>query len=373
LKETTVTSKNRIIARILLFFVLTAGLLFYLNRVFDLKDDKSSEKVFKAFYDQKENSLDGIYIGSSAVYRYFIPTKAFEDRGMAIFDLGTGSQPVVLEKYIIKEALKTQPDMKVIIIDIRNLTASDKYLREADIRRITDAMKPSKNRINAIKGGLRYFKDNNADISYNKLYYYFPFLLYHNRWNEDLGLGDLKGTKSGNHYKGFFATIHSMTSVPVKQPTYTTEKTEPKASDKAVLQDLLDYCSTLDQKVIFVSSPFAMTKKRQKLMNSYTEMIRDAGFTMLDFNTKEGAAKIDLDWDHDFLDSGHVNYYGAVKFTRWMEKAIAKEVDLEDHRNDLDYESWVNAAGNLAKKLKIVQVTDSLSVYTEDTTDNTKK
>lgn len=352
MKKTTVTSKYRVVASILLFFALAAGLLFYLNCVFDLKDDKGSEKVFKAFYDQKENSLDGIYIGSSAVYRYFVPTQAFEDKGMAIFDLGTGSQPIVLEKYIIREALKTQPDMKVIVIDIRNLTLSDEYLKEADIRRVTDAMKQSENRIDAINAGLKYFREKKAEISYNKMYYYFPFLLYHNRWNEDFEFEDLKGTTNGNAYKGFYATNHSLTSVPVEQPTYTTEKTEPEAADKAVLQDLLDYCSTLKQKVIFVSSPFAMSEERQKLLNSYTEMIRDAGFTMYNFNTKEGAAKLDLDWDHDFLDSGHVNYYGAVKFTRWMEKAIAREVQLKDHRNDPDYENWVRSAKNLATKLK---------------------
>jgi ASC-1-like (ASCH) protein len=370
LKKTTATSKFRAAVSILLFFALAAGLLFYLNCVFDLKDDKSSEKVFEAFYNQKENSLDGIYLGSSAVYRYFVPTQAFEDKGMAIFDLGTGSQPIVLDKYIIREALKTQPDMKVIVIDIRSLTSSDELLKEADIRRVTDAMKQSKNRIDAINAGLEYFRERNADISYNKMYYYFPFLLYHNRWNEDIGLEDLKGTTEGNLYKGFIATNHSMTSVAVEQPTYTTEKTEPEASNKAVLQDLLDYCSTLDQKVIFVSSPFAISEDRQKLLNSYTEMIRDAGFTMYNFNTEEGAAEIGLDWDTDFLDSGHVNYYGAVKFTRWMEKAIAKEVQLEDHRNDLDYESWVQAAGNLAKELKIVEVTDSWPAYTDDSSDD---
>ena len=366
MKKKTVTSKYRVVAGILLFFALAAGLLFYLNCVFDLKDDKSSEKVFEAFYNQEENSLDGIYLGSSAVYRYFVPTQAFEDSGMAIFDLGTGSQPIVLEKYIIREALKTQPDMKVIVIDVRSLTSSDEHLKEADIRRVTDAMKQSKNRIDAINAGLKYFREKNADISYNKMYYYFSFMLYHNRWNEDFGFGDLKGTTDGNAYKGFYATKHSMISVPVEQPTYTTEKTEPEAVDKAALQDLLYYCSTLDQKVIFVSSPFSISQDRQKLLNSYTEMIRDAGFTMYNFNTEEGAAKLGLDWDNDFLDTGHVNYYGAVKFTRWMEKAIAKEVKLEDHRNDLDYESWVQAAGNLAKKLKIAEVTDSLPAYNED-------
>lgn len=195
--------KRRDIVTSLLFLILTASLLFYLTQVFALKDDKTAEKMFHAFYDQKENSLDGIYIGSSAVYRYFIPTKAYRDEGMAVFNISTGSQPVILEKYIIKEALKTQPDMKVIIIDIRNLTADDDDLSEADIRRVTDAMKPSKNRIDAINAALKYFKAQDIDISTNKMYYYFPFLLYHNRWQDDLTIEDLKAKKEGTTTKAF--------------------------------------------------------------------------------------------------------------------------------------------------------------------------
>ena len=355
MEETTVTSKHRAAGRIILFFVLAAMLLCYLTCVFDLKDDKGSEKVFAAFYNQEENSLDGIYLGSSAVYRYFIPTQAYEDEGMTIFDLGTGSQPLVLEKYIIREALKTQPDMKVIVIDIRSLTASDEHLKEADIRRVTDAMKLSMNRIDAINAALAYYQERNADISYNRMYYYFPFLLYHNRWTDDLELTDLTLTAEENPYKGFYVTKYSLSSTAVEQPTYTTEKTEPEAANMAVLQDLLDYCSTLDQKVIFVSSPFAMSEDRQKLLNSYAEMIEDAGFTMYNFNTEEGAEEIGLDWSTDFLDSGHVNYYGAVKFTRWIEKMIAEEVQLEDHRNDEDYESWDQAAEDLAEKLETAE------------------
>lgn len=118
---------------------------------------------------------------------------------------------------------------------------------------------------------------------------------------------------------------------------------------------MLTYCSTLKQKVIFVSSPYAMDEDKQELMNHYTRMIRAAGFTMINFNTENTVKKLNLDWNRDFLDSGHVNYYGAEKFTCYMEKIMMKEANLPDHRSDPDYDTWKRAAVNLDKKLEKIK------------------
>jgi hypothetical protein len=366
---------RRNIARVLLFIILLGLLGLYLTRVFSLKDDKHSEMTFRAFYAQKNGTLDGIYLGSSAAYRYWIPTQAYDKYGMAIFNLGTGTQPVVLQKYIIKEALKSQPNMKVILIDIRSLASSSSYYKEADIRRVTDAMKPSKNRTDAINAGLKYYKAEGVEMSYNKKYYYYPFLLYHNRWKDDLTLGELTGIKRGNKYKGFIATINSASYLKnMKQPEYTDERAEPENERKKVLQDLLDYCSTLDQKVIFVSSPYDISKGDQKLLNSYMDIIRDAGFETLDYNSEELADSLGLDWDRDFMDSKHVNYSGAQKFTSAVSKYIHENVDLEDHRSEddegEDYRSWVRSSSRLARKMEKITLKNAAFEFPREAIDH---
>lgn len=106
--------------RVIIFLMVLFCLLFYLNRVFDMKSTIESEP-FSGFYTEESGSLDGVYLGSSSVYRFWMPTRAFEDYGMCIYNMGTPAQSIALEKYIIIETLKTQPRMEVIIIDLRNL------------------------------------------------------------------------------------------------------------------------------------------------------------------------------------------------------------------------------------------------------------
>lgn len=338
------------------FIMLVCLLLIYLLRVFTMKDDKHAEQTFRAFYDQKEDSLDGIYLGSSSAYRYWIPTEAYRKYGLAIFNLGTGSQPVVLQKYLIEEALKTQPDMKIIIIDIRSLTTPAEKHKEADIRRVTDGMKSSKTRREAIRAALKFFKAEGAEISYNTAYYDYPFLLYHNRWKEDLTLRELRGKHKGNKYKGFIPTIHSLNAVEMEQPAYTSETAEPTSLRKKTLQDLLDYCKTLDQKVVFVSAPYAMNEDRQALMHAYMKQIRENGFETFDFNTPELVEKLDLDWSRDFMDTKHVNYYGAVKYTRFVAKLVKKRISSTDHRVEPAYVSWDGSVGRLDEKMDRVRL-----------------
>lgn len=349
-KKKTLT---RAVLLVVLFAGLLCGLLWYLFHIFDLNDDKHAEQTFTSFYAQKKGSLDGIYLGSSAAYRYWIPTQAFDDYGMSIFNLGTGSQPVVLQKYLIEEALRTQPDMKVILIDIRSIVDDNKNLKEADIRRVTDCLPLfSATRIRAVNTSLDYFQSMKADISFNRLYYYCPFLLYHNRWADDFTQADLKPFNKHNRYKGFVMSSNSTTPMDgLVQPTFTTETAQTQETKTAVLQDLLQYCEGLDQRVIFVSSPYEISEENQRVLNSYVGLVQEAGFTFLNFNTAEMNEELGLDYSQDFLDEKHVNYYGAAKYTAWIAKYLSQNLSLTDHREDETYASWTRSSELLAQSL----------------------
>lgn len=350
--------------RVILFLVLLCLTGVYLLNVFDMKDDKGAERVFNSFYSARDDSLDGIYIGSSSAYRFWIPTFAYENTGMTISNLGTGSQPVVLQKYIIKEALKSQKNMKVIVIDIRSLLNNDKRLKEADIRRVTDAfhvmdspLKINQNRIDAIDAALDYFRSQNAEIEYTKAYYYFPFLKYHNRWQSDLTLKDLTALHFRNRYKGFVFTASGSLSVKkVTPPEFTDEAAELEDSSKTeVLQDLLKYCSGLDQEVVFVLSPYMISQQEQKQMNAYTAMIEEAGFSVLNFNKASKIRQLGIHWNSDFMDTKHVNVYGAMKYTEYLMQYLKKHVELPDHRGDENYESWNKAVERFYTKLELLE------------------
>ena len=60
------------------------------------------------FYAEPENSLDVVYVGGSACYRYWEPLKAWKDYGFTSYNFATDAiQPQVI-KYILEEIQKTQ-------------------------------------------------------------------------------------------------------------------------------------------------------------------------------------------------------------------------------------------------------------------------
>lgn len=344
----------RPIIRTVIFILLVACLLFYLNQVFDLKDNKNSEQVFNAFYSEEKDSLDGIYLGSSAVYRFFIPTRAYEKEGMCIFSLTTSAQPIVLNKYLIEEALKTQSKSKIIIIEIRNMVKEAGF-QEADIRRATDTMKFSKTRTAAIEASLKYYKSLGVEMDMEESHYLYPFLKYHNRWQSDIELEDLKGTDINTKYKGYINTGSIFSGIDQSAPEEITYSEKVPKEQMDAFKDLVQYCKTLDQDVLFVSSPFKTSDQRYAKLNTVCDYIEDQGFTVLNFNRGPLRYELNLDYSADFFQFNHTNIYGARKYTDYLTNYIAENYDLPDHRGDPKYESWDKAAADLEKDLKVIK------------------
>ena len=92
----------------LLFLCIIAAITLFFNHVLGFADAEHTETIMNEFYEQEENSVDVIYFGSSATQRAFVQPVAFHNDGIAGYSLACGSQPFVLTKYIMEEALKTQ-------------------------------------------------------------------------------------------------------------------------------------------------------------------------------------------------------------------------------------------------------------------------
>lgn len=327
--------------RALVFAVIFCLFCFYLLRVFDMKDEMGSEKVFNSFYAASEDTIDGIYLGSSGTYRYFMAPRAFSKYGFTVFDLATSSQPIVSQKYIIKEALKTQPNCKVILIEIRNVVKTDDHLYEADLRRVTDAFRQSENRKDLIDDNLAYFKGLGLEnFDYDKWDYYFPFLKYHSRWDGDITGTDLLGTREKTSYKGFLPTSKSYYVEKLSDPGEYAGTQSLGEARMETLDDLLDYCDTLDQKVIFVASPYYADQDKQERLNTAVDYIEGRGYEVWDFNHGELKDEIDMNWSRDYFEKNHVNIFGAMKYTDFISEKLKSELNLPDHRTDPDYETW---------------------------------
>lgn len=165
-------------------FLLCAGLVFvYLNKVFSMGDSDANRQTFKAFYAEEEDTIDVAYFGTSASNRYFINPKAFHDEGISSFTLATMGMPLFYIPNLIDEVEKTQ-DPQLFIIELRWVDKEVDQITDAHIRRVTDNLKLSRNKIDAIRKSFDYMEGSSGmlgDITTNEIEYLVPIIKYHGR------------------------------------------------------------------------------------------------------------------------------------------------------------------------------------------------
>ncbi|MCI7302408.1 MAG: hypothetical protein SOR93_07455 [Clostridiales Family XIII bacterium] len=337
--------KKTDILRTLIFLAILLLVIAYLCNVFTFPKEAERDYVrerFNSFYAEEKDTLDGVYIGSSGVERYWIPAQAWNKYGMAVYGLSSGSQPTVFIKYLMEEALKSQ-DPELFIIDMRKFSEGAEAVQDLDIRRVTDNMRFSVNRIQATKAVLDYVKaGGNIEIDEEDLSYYIPIMKYHSRWDGDLDADDFVHINPGTDYKGYFGYSGKNAWRAISQPktSVNTQYTPMAKENEAVLNDLLDYCDTIEQEVLFVLSPYSMNTEEQAVLNSAIRQVEERGYPAINFNTEQMYDTLDFDFDSDLYNTTHTNFAGAMKYTNYLSNYIHDHYKIEDHRGDNMYQSW---------------------------------
>lgn len=326
-----------------IFLTIAALIIWYLLQVFALSPANENKQIFSTFYKEKENTLDGVYFGSSSATRFWNGPRGFVQEGIAIGSLSAASQPLVITKHLMEEAEKTQ-NPKIFIVELRWAYKNANYLKDPYIRKTTDAMKFSKTRIDAINAAVDFaLKGDDPDVSESRLDYYLPLMKYHGRWDGDLEMEDLLLKEIENKTKGFLMTGSTLKQEPQEMAQYTDEIMPIPPETEEMVLELLDYCDTIDAEVLFVLSPYSAPVEQLQRLNYAIQLVTSRGYPVLNFNTPEMVQAIGLNYVTDFYDSKHTNCLGAEKYTDYLAAYIAENYDIEDHREDPLYESWHEA------------------------------
>src|SRR5437870_3052083 len=75
------------------------------------------QKRWSEFYQQKKNSIDLLFLGSSHCYRSFNPAIFDEKLGTNSFNMASPSQSPLTSYYVLKEVLKRQSP-KIVILEV---------------------------------------------------------------------------------------------------------------------------------------------------------------------------------------------------------------------------------------------------------------
>lgn len=353
-KQNTKNTTLRTALRAGVFLLLAAGIFVYLNMAIGLQSTEHAKKTFNSFYAEKDNSLDVVYVGSSAACRFFIPPLAYEEQGIASFNLAAASMPAYVLDNIALEAERSQ-DPDLYVVELRSFRRSKGGFGEPQNRRIFDSLDlTSPKRVGMVKESVRHMDKELSEEKFSGSFpaALFPVLAYHDRvLDGTLTMDELLLKKTYTKYKGYQFDSKTRKQVVQDVPVYSTEAEELTSYTKRELQKVLDAYDKIDAQVLYVLSPRISDEERAETTNALAEYVTSQGKTCLNLTTEEAFNEIGLDYRTDFYDGSHVNYLGAEKYTRYLSQYLKENYDLEDRRGDSTYQSWSDSYADYQKKV----------------------
>lgn len=343
-------TKNAVRAAV--FLCLIVLIVLGCNYIFCFADAEHTETIMNEFYGQEENSVDVIYFGSSATQRAFVQPVAFHDEGVAGYSIASGSQPFMLTKYMMEEVLKTQ-DPDLFIIEVRGACKPPEELWDVAVRRLLDNMPLSDNKLKAIRAVTEYAEGTETGIDETGLSYAFTLLKYHGRWNP---LKQPKYWDNIDYYKGY--TMDSgvcFRCTEIHPINYTEANVMPiHERTEAALRDLLDYCDSIDTKVLFVVSPYEASEKGMGKINYSKQIIEERGYEVLNFLPQEKREMLGLNDKDSYYNREHLNFNGSLMYTDYLSKYIKENYGVHDRRGDSRYDSWEEQYERLQHNLETI-------------------
>lgn len=93
----------------------------------DILKIKPRTPVMKEFYQQRENEIQVVSLGSSHIMYSLSPMNMYENHGIIAYNLGTGDQLIESSYYILSEVYKSQkPEVVLLATSIFFITIPQK-------------------------------------------------------------------------------------------------------------------------------------------------------------------------------------------------------------------------------------------------------
>ena len=317
------------ITKVIVFVVLFFILLHTIMGVFRI-DDYSIYSRENGLKQERENTLDAVFIGDSPVFSFYEAPLAWRDYGISVFTYSFPSLQPWAVKYRVIEARKTQKDSLYIIS--LNTFKRDLFTVQV-MHRNLDYMPWSLNKVRLFATLVR--KGNFSPAK--TMEFLFPIIQFHSRWSTMTTkefVHPVDGLKGAYPHNPFLREHLDATGMAV-----ITDKTaEVPAEQRDALIDLMDYLEKENIRTLFVTSPQIYDEETAAQMNTLNDMVRERGFDCLDLDGKW--EDMDIQMDTDIHDENLTNIHGAIKFTKYLSEYLISNYGFTDKRGLSGWESW---------------------------------
>ncbi len=300
---------------------------------------------FTGFYAEEDDSLDVVGLGGSALYRYFCSPVLYEEAGLTSYPLSTASQSVYAIENLIDEIKKTQSPQLYVIECRQFLFLEEKEIEESRARVVTDNMYYSKNRVSLINRLVEDWRD--------RLSYYFDIMVYHDNWENVNRESFSYALNSRAHPVKGWGNIALHKTLKTPDVKNVKEETPLSAASEEVLLELLEKCEEENLPVLFLLTPYRISKKDEKKANYLGRIVTEHGFAFLNCNVI--LDEIGMDYAVDFYNAKHTNSIGARKFSRFLADYILSNFAVEIDHTPKVLDSWDQALAAYEKRYEAVE------------------
>lgn len=322
--------KAKKIIKVIAFILIFCVCFFTVQGLLTGDVDTRDYRRIKGFFQQREDSLDAVFLGSSATYSFWTPAFAYREYGITVYPFSNAKQEILTAKYLIDDARKTQPDALYIV----NLVS---VIEQYNFR-IHSVLDGYPNTINKFRM-IHYLSELGGYSLGERMEFYFPIIRFHDRWN-DLYTFDFKKTdeayKGSSSYNNF---INNTADCSGGLWDFDERVAVSQQMEDGIIE-LMDYCEKENVNVLFVLTPQTVTDKvKRGQQNTLMDLVKSRGFKTLDMN-KIAATEMGLNDRVDFYNREHANLHGSIKFTDYFAQYLIDNYGFEDKRGDENYSDW---------------------------------
>ena len=332
------SSKQRALSTVL-FILMIATLFSGIFKILKIKAVDGTYSLTK-FYEQREDSIDVLFLGSSHAYENISTQVMWDNYGFATYDLGGSGQPPWNTYYYLKEALKTQHP-KLVVYDVYMLTFDHQYGDTARAMKNTYGMRFSPDKLAAIKVSFEY------QSIYDLMDYLLEFPTYHSRYSE-LDEGDF--TNKGRDYategfgrfqcedwKGFYLNVGLTPLKPFDIPQ-SDQRLPLAPKQREYFEKIVELTQQEGVPLLLVSSPYQASETEMMLYRTIEDYARQNDIPFINYTLSY--EELNLNLKTDYADEGHLNEKGCAKYTDKLGSYIKSHYVIPDHRGEYKYRDY---------------------------------
>ncbi|MBQ8827735.1 MAG: hypothetical protein IJZ90_01155 [Clostridia bacterium] len=331
---------------LLLFVCVLAGCLWWMNRVL-IPKRTDGITTMQNLYEQEENTIDVLLLGSSHSGMNFDTALLWENFGMSGYALWGSVQPFWNSYFSLKEALKTQSPTVVVLDTYAAAVAREHSDYPRQVTNVS-GMKFSINKLEAICVSAYFDR-------WDDLLLGLP--LYHQRY-ASLSENDFEHFPSseglindkGSSYRYGSGDVGLVDVSEIEECGEIYEKQEK------YLIKIIELCKENNLPLVLTASPTGKRTEEQPYYNSVAEIAESYGIEFINFNLMDEELKL-VDEDY-WTDNDHLNTNGSRKITQYLGEYLKSNYDIADRRGDARYSSWnINALNARQEYFKLITKT----------------